>query len=331
MIEAGACALQIENQVSDAKQCGHQAGKVTVPHEDFIAKIHALRYAFLEMGLDDGIIVARTDSEGADLTQKIPVVKEPGDIASQYISYLETTEIDIDAQEDEILIKRNGKLHRPKRLASGLYQFRADTQIDRVVLDCVSSFKMVLTFFGSKLRLKIEEIAHMVNRVRETVPNAKLVYNNSPSFNWTLNFRQQAYDRWVAEGKDVSAYDRAKLMSAEYDATELAADADAKIRTFQADAAREAGVFHHLITLPTYHTAALSTHELAQGYFGSEGMLAYVAGVQRKEIRGGIACVKHQAMAGSDIGDDHKEIFSGDNALKAHDDAKNTMNQFAAH
>lgn len=122
MIEAGACALQIENQVSDAKQCGHQAGKVTVPHEDFISKIHALRYAFLEMGLDDGIIVARTDSEGADLTQKIPVVKEPGDIASQYIGFLDTVEIDIaDAQEDEILIKRDGKLHRPKRLASGLY------------------------------------------------------------------------------------------------------------------------------------------------------------------------------------------------------------------
>jgi isocitrate lyase len=31
MIEAGACALQIENQVSDEKQCGHQDGKVTVP------------------------------------------------------------------------------------------------------------------------------------------------------------------------------------------------------------------------------------------------------------------------------------------------------------
>ena len=333
MIEAGACALQIENQVSDAKQCGHQAGKVTVPHEDFISKIHALRYAFLEMGLDDGIIVARTDSEGADLTQKIPVVKEPGDIASQYISYLDTQEIDIsEAKEDEILIKRDGKLHRPKRLASGLYQFREGTQIDRVVLDCVTSLQNGADLLWIETATpNVEEIAHMVNRVRETVPNAKLVYNNSPSFNWTLNFRQQAYDRWVAEGKDVSAYDRAKLMSAEYDETELAADADAKIRTFQADASREAGVFHHLITLPTYHTAALSTHELAQGYFGSEGMLAYVAGVQRKEIRQGIACVKHQAMAGSDIGDDHKEIFSGDNALKAHDDAKNTMNQFAAH
>src|ERR1700744_6251896 len=37
MIEAGACALQIENQVSDEKQCGHQDGKVTVPHDVFLA------------------------------------------------------------------------------------------------------------------------------------------------------------------------------------------------------------------------------------------------------------------------------------------------------
>ncbi len=83
MIEAGACAIQIENQVSDAKQCGHQAGKVTVPHEDFVSKINAVRYAFLELGIDNGIIVARTDSLGAGLTQKIPVSKFPGDLGSQ--------------------------------------------------------------------------------------------------------------------------------------------------------------------------------------------------------------------------------------------------------
>ena len=73
MIEAGACAIQIENQVSDAKQCGHQDGKVTVPHEDFLSKINAVRYAFLELGVENGVIVARTDSLGAGLTQKIPV------------------------------------------------------------------------------------------------------------------------------------------------------------------------------------------------------------------------------------------------------------------
>ena len=285
MIEAGACAIQIENQVSDAKQCGHQAGKVTVPHEDFIAKINAVRYAFLELGVEEGIIVARTDSEGADLTQKIPVSNKKGDLASQYISYLATTEIDIsEAQDDEILIKRDGKLHRPTRLASGLYQFREGTQIDRVVLDCITSLQNGADLLWIETPTpNVKEIAHMVNRVKEVVPNAKLVYNNSPSFNWTLNFRQQAYDRFVAEGKDVSAYDRAKLMSVDYDATELAKDADEKIRTFQADSAREAGIFHHLITLPTYHTTALHMHELSKGYFGDQGMLAYVAGVQRKD------------------------------------------------
>ena len=79
MIEAGACCIQIENQVSDAKQCGHQDGKVTVPHADFIAKIRAIRYAFLELGVEDGIIVARTDSLGAGLTKQIAVTDEPGD------------------------------------------------------------------------------------------------------------------------------------------------------------------------------------------------------------------------------------------------------------
>ena len=125
----------------------------------------------------------------------------------------------------------------------------------------------------------------------------------------------------------ISAYDRAHLMSAEYDDSILAKVADERIRTFQADAAREAGIFHHLITLPTYHTAALSTDNLAKDYFGNQGMLGYVAGVQRKEIRQGIACVKHQNMSGSDIGDDHKEYFSGEAALKA-GGKHNTMNQF---
>jgi hypothetical protein len=38
-------------------------------------------------------------------------------------------------------------------------------------------------------------------------------------------------------------------------------------------------------------------------------------------------CVKHQRMAGSNLGDDHKTFFAGDKALKA-DGAKNTSNQF---
>ena len=331
MIEAGACALQIENQVSDEKQCGHQDGKVTVPHEDFLAKVRACRYAFLELGVEDGIIVTRTDSLGAGLTKQIAVSKEPGDIGDLYNSFLDCEEIDpATARNGDVILNRDGKLLRPKRLPSNLFEFRKGTGEDRCVLDCITSLQHGADLLWIETeKPHIEQIAGMVDRIREVIPNAKLVYNNSPSFNWTLNFRQQVFDAWTEAGKDVAAYDRAKLMSVDYDGTELADEADERIRTFQRDAAARAGIFHHLITLPTYHTAALSTDNLAKEYFGDAGMLGYVKNVQRAEIRQGIACVKHQNMSGSDIGDDHKEYFAGEAALKA-GGKDNTMNQFAA-
>ncbi len=330
MIEAGACAIQIENQVSDEKQCGHQDGKVTVPHEDFLAKVRAVRYAFLELGVDNGIIVTRTDSLGAGLTKQIAVSHQPGDLGDQYNSFLDCEEISpADLKNGDVIINRAGKLLRPKRLASNLFQFRQGTGEDRCVLDSITSLQNGADLLWIETeKPHVEQIAGMMDRVREVIPNAKLVYNNSPSFNWTLNFRQQVFDAWKAAGKDVSAYDRAKLMDIGYDDTALALEADEKIRTFQADAAKRAGIFHHLITLPTYHTAALSTDNLAKEYFGAAGMLGYVLGVQRQEIRQGIACVKHQNMSGSDMGDDHKEYFAGEAALKA-GGAHNTMNQFA--
>lgn len=329
MIEAGACCIQLENQVSDEKQCGHQDGKVTVPHEDFLAKINAVRYAFLELGVDEGVIVARTDSLGAGLTKQIAVSKQPGDLGDQYNGFLDCDEVDASQLGNgDVLISRGGKLLKPKRLASGLFQFRAGSGVDRVVLDCITSLQNGADLLWIETeKPHVGQIKAMVDRIREVVPNAKLVYNNSPSFNWTLSFRQQVFDALQAEGKDVSTYDRAKLMSVDYDDTELGRLADARIQSFQRDAAREAGIFHHLITLPTYHTAALSTDNLAKGYFAEEGMLAYVKSVQRQEIRQGIACVKHQNMAGSDMGDDHKEYFAGEAALKAAG-KDNTMNQF---
>ena len=69
----------------------------------------------------------------------------------------------------------------------------------------------------------------------------------------------------------MSAYDRAKLMSVDYDGTDLASEADERIRTFQADGAKRAGIFHHLITLPTYHTAALSHRQPGQGVLRQPG------------------------------------------------------------
>ena len=329
MIEAGACCIQIENQVSDEKQCGHQDGKVTVPHADFLSKINAVRYAFMELGIEEGVIVARTDSLGAGLTKQIAVSEKPGDLGDLYNSYLDCDEVDLSTiKSNDVVIYQNGRLVKPKRLASNLFQFRKGTGEDRCVLDCITSLKNGADLIWIETeKPHIEQIGSMVKRVRNVIPDAKVVYNNSPSFNWTLNFRQQVFDDWEKLDKDLAAYDRSRLMDEKYDDSELSIEADNRIRTFQRDASTEAGIFHHLITLPTYHTAALSTDNLSKLYFGDEGMLGYVSQVQRKEIRQEIACVKHQNMAGSDMGDEHKEYFSGAAALKA-SGKDNTMNQF---
>jgi isocitrate lyase len=335
MIKAGACCLQIENQVSDAKQCGHQDGKVTVPREDFIEKLRACRLAFEELGVGEGVIVARTDSLGAGLTQKIPVSQQPGDLASDYIKWLKTEVIDHEnpMEEGEVALFRDGQFVRPLRIPNGLFAFQDNTGRARVIEDCIAN----LTQGGADLLWietdtpNVDEIASMVSEIRKVVPDAKLTYNNSPSFNWTLNLRKQVAAEWVAAGKAKAGDypDGTGLMSVKYDDTELGLEANRRLANFQVDIAARAGVFHNLITLPTFHLTAKSVDELSRGYFGEDRMMAYVNTVQREEIRRGVSAVKHQHEVGSDLGDTFKEMVAGDRALKAGGHA-NTMNQFAA-
>ena len=185
MIEAGACAIQIENQVSDEKQCGHQDGKVTVPHAEFLAKINAVRYAFLELGVDDGIIVARTDSLGAGLTKQIAITNEEGDLGDQYNSFLDVEEInDENMKHGDVMISQNGKVVRPKRLPSNLYQFRKGTGEARCILDSITSLQNGADLIWIETeKPHIGQIAEMMDEIKKVIPNAKLVYNNSPSFN----------------------------------------------------------------------------------------------------------------------------------------------------
>jgi isocitrate lyase len=136
------------------------------------------------------------------------------------------------------------------------------------------------------------------------------------------------FDAWTAEGKDVSAYDRAKLMSVDYDATDLASRPTSASAPSRRTRRAKAGIFHHLITLPTYHTAALSTDNLAKEYFGEAGCWVTSRACSAGNPPGHRLreAPEHGRL---DIGDDHKEYFAGEAALKA-GGAHNTMNQFAA-
>src|SRR3546814_13057996 len=106
---------------------------------------------------------------------------------------------------------------RPKRLPSNLYQFRPGTGEDRCVMDCIASLQngADLLWIATE-KPHIEPIASLVDRIREVVPNAKLAYNNSPSFNSTLNFRKQVFYAWATEGSAICADDRTNLLGFTY-------------------------------------------------------------------------------------------------------------------
>lgn len=65
-VEVGVPGYHIEDQKPGAKKCGHQAGKVLVSVEEQIKRLNAARFQLDVMGVE-GIIVARTDAEAANL------------------------------------------------------------------------------------------------------------------------------------------------------------------------------------------------------------------------------------------------------------------------
>jgi len=67
-VEAGVPGYHIEDQKPGAKKCGHQGGKVLVGSDEQIKRLSAARFQLDIMGVP-GIIVARTDAEGANLLE----------------------------------------------------------------------------------------------------------------------------------------------------------------------------------------------------------------------------------------------------------------------
>src|SRR6202035_3466883 len=65
-VEAGVPGYHIEDQRPGSKKCGHQGGKVLVASDEQIKRLNAARFQ-LDVMQVEGIIVARTDAEAANL------------------------------------------------------------------------------------------------------------------------------------------------------------------------------------------------------------------------------------------------------------------------
>ena len=81
-----------------------------------------------------------------------------------------------------MVIKRDGKLLRPKRLPSPTCSSSAPARAKtRCVLDCITSLQNGADLLWIETeKPHIEQIAGMVDRIREVIPNAKLALQQLP-------------------------------------------------------------------------------------------------------------------------------------------------------
>ena len=157
MIEAGAAAVHLEDQLSSLKKCGHMGGKVLVAVHEFIPKLVAARLASDVLGVPT-IIVARTDSLGAHLIRSI------NDPIDEKFATGETT-------------------------VEGYWNVKGGIEYAIAKARAYAPYADMLWCETSKPDLG--EAREFAQGVHEKFPGKMLAYNCSPSFNWKRNLDEK--------------------------------------------------------------------------------------------------------------------------------------------
>ena len=153
LIEAGASAVHLEDQLSSLKKCGHMGGKVLVPCKIFIEKLMAARLAADVMGIPL-LIIARTDSYSAKM------------IRSDY---------------DEI----DKPFLTGKRSSEGYYYL--DGGVPYAIKRGLEFAPYADIIWCETSTPDLKEAKEFADGIHEKYPGKWLAYNCSPSFNWKKN------------------------------------------------------------------------------------------------------------------------------------------------
>lgn len=174
----------------------------------------------------------------------------------------------------EVAKNRDMPLHKRRQLAGGAVAFNWDTPRTREGFyhyraGLPAATKRAIAFgpYADLLWLEtadpsVQKAGSFAAEIRSSHPGKKLVYNLSPSFNWS--------------GHGFT---------------------DTDLRNFIPDLARH-GFVLQLISLAGLHSTATITNELARAY-KKDGMLAYVDLVQKREKEGGCDVLTHQKWSGA--------------------------------
>ena len=165
IIEAGAAAVHLEDQLASEKKCGHMGGKVLVPTRTAISNLTAARLA-ADVSNIPTILIARTDAGSAALLTS-----------------------DIDPRDREFLTG--------ERSPEGLFRVRCgiDQAIARAL--CYAPFADLLWFETSTPDLA--EAKTFADAVHEQFPGKLLAYNCSPSFNWKAKLDSEEIAKFQRE------------------------------------------------------------------------------------------------------------------------------------
>ncbi|CAG7847550.1 2-methylisocitrate lyase, mitochondrial {ECO:0000303/PubMed:7117251, ECO:0000303/Ref.2, ECO:0000303/Ref.3, ECO:0000303/Ref.4} {ECO:0000269/PubMed:7117251, ECO:0000269/Ref.2, ECO:0000269/Ref.3, ECO:0000269/Ref.4}; Flags: Precursor [Serendipita indica DSM 11827] len=320
--ESGASGIHLEDQLHGGKKCGHQAGKVIVPTSTHITRLIASRFQLDVIGSTMHLI-ARTDSESAKLisstvdkndhefilgtmVEGTPLAEVLDEAEAQgksgpavdnlekewlekhpLVTFDQAVEIEINSSQ---IADKASALSEYKRLSSGRSNLQARQAAKHVLgtdvrwswdlpktregyyhfkggVEAAIKRSNLFAPYADLLWLEtkkpdLEQATGFARRIREVHPGKMLVYNLSPSFNWSAH-----------------------------------GFTDDKLKSFVWDLAKEGFVFQ-LISLAGIHSTATVTVELARR-FQSDGMLAYVELIQRKEKELECDVLTHQKWSGA--------------------------------
>ncbi len=161
-------------------------------------------------------------------------------------------------------------------MPNGLFAFQDGTGRARVIEDCIAN----LTEGGADLLWietdtpNVDEIAAMVAEIRKRRPERQAGLQQLAVVQLDPEPAPPGERRVDRRGQDPArtAYpEGTALMSAEFDASDLGREADDRLARFQVDISARAGVFHNLITLPTFHLTAKSMDELSRAISATTG------------------------------------------------------------